>query len=359
MNIVIAAGGTGGHLYPAVALAKEFRQQDPSTVITFVGAGRNLEKDILAHEGFQVTHITVAGIVGRGSWKALQGLLLLPNAIWKSIRLLRASRADLVIGTGGYFSPPVVLAAWFLRIGRVILEPNAIPGLANRVLGPVANRVFLAFESGRTYFNSSKTRIVGTPVRKEFFNSDSSPAVGKRKTLLVFGGSQGARTINSALVEALRSSRVMREDLYIIHQTGTEDHERTRLAYREAGVEAEVVPFLFKMPEVLKSADLVVSRSGAGTLAEVAVCGKPAILIPFPHSTHGHQEMNARAAETAGAARVMLESELNGRSLAREIEELMNNSEKLKTMAEKSLVLGVPDSTARMVRECQLLLATR
>ena len=126
------------------------------------------------------------------------------NAIWKSVRLLRQSRADLVIGTGGYFSPPVVLAAWLLRIGRVILEPNAIPGLANRVLGPVANRVFLAFESGRTYFNPSKTRIVGTPVRKEFFDSDFSPTVGTRKTLLVVGGSQGARAINSALIEALR-----------------------------------------------------------------------------------------------------------------------------------------------------------
>ena len=359
MNIVIAAGGTGGHLYPAVALAKEFRQQDPSTVITFVGAGRNLEKDILAHEGFRVTHINVAGIVGRGSWKALQGLFLLPNAIWKSVRLLRQSRADLVIGTGGYFSPPVVLAAWFLRIGRVILEPNAIPGLANRVLGPLRIESSWPLKVGGPISTPPKLELWVLLSEKSFSILILRRPWEREKLSSWLVGVKEPEPLTPLLIEALRHSRVMREDLHIIHQTGTEDHERTRLAYREAGVEAEVVPFLFKMPEVLKAADLVVSRSGAGTLAEVAVCGKPAILIPFPHATHGHQEMNARAAETAGAARVMLESEINGMSLAREIEELMNDPGKLQTMAEKSLILGVPDSTARMVRECQLLLAAR
>ena len=275
------------------------------------------------------------------------------------MRLLQTSRADLVIGTGGYFSPPVVFAAWLLRIGRVILEPNAIPGLANRMLGPLANRVFLAFESTRTYFNSSKVRIVGTPVRKEFFHSTSVFPSGKVKTLLVFGGSQGARAINTAMVEAIRLSRMMRDDLHIIHQTGSDDHERIQAAYAEAGVQAEVVPFVYEMPEVLRAVDLVVARSGAGTLAELAVCGKPSILIPFPYATHGHQEMNARAAQAEGAAHVILESELSGACLAREIESLMANPEKVKAMAEKSFARRISDSTERMVRECQLLLAER
>lgn len=359
MNIVIAAGGTGGHLYPAVALAREFQQQDHNTMVTFVGAGRNLEDAILVHEGFAVTHLHVKGIVGRGSWNALHGLCLLPAAIWKAARILRSSRADLVIGTGGYFSPPVVLAAWLLRKRRVILEPNAVPGLANRVLGPVANRVFLAFESTRSYFKSSKVRVVGTPVRKEFFDVEASPPSGKLTTLLVFGGSQGAKAINTAMIEALRLSDVMRRELHILHQTGSDDHERVRRAYADAGVDAEVVPFLYEMPKVLKAVDLVVARSGAGTLAELAACGKPAILIPFPHATHGHQERNARAAEAAGAARVILESELDGARLAQAIEWLVDNPDKVQAMAANSFARQIPDSTLRMVRECQLLVAER
>jgi UDP-N-acetylglucosamine--N-acetylmuramyl-(pentapeptide) pyrophosphoryl-undecaprenol N-acetylglucosamine transferase len=357
MNIVIAAGGTGGHLYPAVALAKEFQQQDPETVITFVGAGRHLEESILTHEGFALARINVKGIVGRGAWGTLQALLLLPHAIWTALRLLKAKGTDLVVGTGGYFSPPVVLAAWFLGVYRVILEPNAMPGLANRVLGPLANRVFLAFEQAKTYFNPSKVRIVGTPLRQEFSQTDSFSPSGKLNTLLVFGGSQGARAINTAMGEALQHSRFLRQELRIIHQTGFDDHARMRTLYEEVGVDAEVVPFLYDMPRVLRAADLVIARSGAGTLAELALCGKPAILIPFPHATHGHQEKNARAAEAEGAAIVILQSELTGERLTQEIEWFLNHPDRLKTMAERSFGRRITNATARMVEECQLLLA--
>jgi UDP-N-acetylglucosamine--N-acetylmuramyl-(pentapeptide) pyrophosphoryl-undecaprenol N-acetylglucosamine transferase len=357
MNIVIAAGGTGGHLYPAVALAKEFQQQDPKTVITFVGAGRHLEESILTHEGFTLAQLKVRGIVGRGGWGTLQALFLLPHAIWRALRLLKAKGTDLVVGTGGYFSPPVVLAAWLLGVYRVILEPNAMPGLANRVLGPLANRIFLAFEQAKTYFNPSKVRIVGTPLRKEFSSTDSFSPSGRLNNLLVFGGSQGARAINTAMGEALQHSRILRKDLHIIHQTGFADHARMRTLYEEAGVDAEVVPFLYDMPKVLRAGDLVIARSGAGTLAELAVCGKPAILIPYPHATHGHQEKNARAAEAEGAAVVIPQSELTGGRLAQEIEYFLNHPDRLKTMAERSFGRRITNATARMVEECKLLLA--
>lgn len=356
MNIVIAAGGTGGHVYPAVALAKEFQQQDPATVVTFVGAGRHLEESILSHEGFPVAHINVRGLVGRGGWEAIHALMLLPPAIWKALRLLRAKGTDLVVGTGGYFSPPVVMAAWLLGICRVILEPNAMPGMANRALGPLANRIFLAYEQARTYFNPSKVRVVGIPVRKEFGVADFFSPSGKLNTLLVFGGSQGAKAINTAIMETLRLSRSIRENVHIVHQAGTDDHERVQAFYTDAGIAAEVVPFLFDMPKVLKAADLVIARSGAGTLAELAVCGKPAILIPFPHATHGHQERNARAVEAAGAAVVIPQSELTGTRLAQEIESLLNSPDRLKSMAESSFAGRVTNATARMVQECQQLL---
>ena len=359
MNIVIAAGGTGGHLYPAVALAKEFQEQDPKTVITFVGAGRQLEKSILTHERFALAHIRVQGIVGRGIWGALQALLLFPRAIWTSLRLLKAKGTDLVVGTGGFFSPPVVLAAWLLGIYRVILEPNAMPGLANRFLGPLANRIFLAFDQAKPYFNPSKVRIVGTPLRKEFCKTDGFSPSQRLSRLLIFGGSQGARAINRAMVEALQHSKVLRQNLHIIHQTGIDDQVETRTLYEKVGVEAEVVPFLYDMPEVLRAADLVIARSGAGTLAELAACGKPAILIPFPHATHGHQEKNARAVEAKGAAVVILESELTGRRLAQEIESFLNHPDRLNTMAERSYGRRVTDATVRMVQECQLLFANR
>ncbi|MGB0910600.1 MAG: undecaprenyldiphospho-muramoylpentapeptide beta-N-acetylglucosaminyltransferase [Nitrospirales bacterium] len=358
MSIVIAAGGTGGHVYPAVALAREFQRQQEEVMITFVGSGKKLESTILAHEGFTVAHIDVKGMVGRGAWGGMQSVLLLPKAIWQSMKILRARSANLVIGTGGYFSPPVVFAAALLGMRRIIMEPNAIPGLANRVLGPIADRVFLAFESAKSYFNESKVRIVGTPVREEFFREMEPTESPAQNTLLIFGGSQGAKAINTAVLEALQVSPVLRHTCSIIHQTGEADHERVRKTYEAAGIQAQVVPFLFDMPRVLKSADLVISRSGAGTLAELAVCGKASILIPYPHATHGHQEKNARSVEASGAASVLLESDLTGESLAHRIEMFLNNPDQLRKMGELSLAGRNVDATQRMIQECQLLLNT-
>lgn len=356
--MVIAAGGTGGHFYPAIALAEEFRRQNPRTSVTLIGTGRALEQMMMGETNINIEPLQVQGIVGKGLVASLRGLLLVPSAIWKAMQFLRVQRADLVIGTGGYTSPPVVIAAWLLGIKRVLLEPNAIPGLANRVLGPLAHRVFVSFEHARSYFNPEKVKLVGAPIRKAFVDPPPVAHSGEIKTLLVCGGSQGATAINTATIEAVKQSDRLRTELQIIHQTGMADLGRVQKAYEHVDARAEVVPFIKDMPKTLRDADLVISRCGALTLAEISACGKPAVLIPYPAATHGHQEHNARVVEQAGAGVMLLQSELTGSRLAEVIESLIDNQEKVRSMAQESLALRKIDSAEATVRECAELVAS-
>lgn len=362
-TIVFAAGGTGGHLYPAVALAREFFRQDPATRVLFVGTARGIESKVLAHEGFELAMIAAQPVMGRGFLSAAGALLSLPRGLRQSLALLRQRRVSLVLGVGGYTSPPVLLAARLLGLPRAILEPNAYPGMANKVLGPIADAVFVTFRDAARYFQAAKVRVTGMPVRRAFFENAGTghEAWGTgdgqdRKTLLVFGGSQGARAINDAMVGALPQWAAMRGQLAIVHQTGEADHARVQAAYHAAGVQAEVVPFLFEMPKMLRSADLVVSRAGAMTLAELTVCGKPAILIPLPHAIYQHQAHNARVLADAGGAVVLPQQELTGERLAQEIATLLRNPERLRVMGERSLELAKPDAAQAIVRECLALI---
>ena len=359
MRVVIAAGGTGGHVYPAIAYAKEIQHHDPGGNILFVGPGKSLEGEILGKEGFGFEPIQVEGFVGRGVFRMIRSLVLLPMSLWRAVRILRGHHTDLVIGTGGYFSPPVVVAAWLLNIPRVLLEPNAMPGLANRVLGPLADRIFLAFDSAIPFFSFSKVKVIGTPIRKAFVLESPPPPLQKVSHLLIFGGSQGARAINSAMLKAVENSAGLREQVTITHQTGADDYERVKAGYKQLGVLADVRPFLFDMPRELAKADLIVCRAGASTLAELSAYGKVGILIPFPHATHNHQEMNARAMETAGAARVLLQSALTGQRLAEEIETCMSDIPHLQEMAGRSWALRKVHATEQMVRECLSLVGHR
>lgn len=364
MNIVIAAGGTGGHLYPAVALAREFLREEPATGIVFLGTSRGIEGKVLAHEGFSLEHVIAKPVMGVGVGKAAVALLALPIGVWQAIRSLRARRAELVIGIGGYTSPPVLLAAWLLGVPRVILEPNAYPGMANTALSPIANLVFVAFEEAGKHFTRSKVRVVGTPIRRAFLEpaAAAAPAATGGRRLLVFGGSQGAHAINEALVQALPQlvqRGVGPAGLSVIHQTGEADHARVKEAYERTGVQAEVVPFLFDMPRALRSADLVVSRAGAVTVAELTACGKPAILIPLPQAIYRHQERNARVLEAGGAAVVLPQEGLSGPGLARTIAELLGDADRLRAMSERSRALGKTDSAETIVRHCRALVGDR
>ncbi|OGW66545.1 MAG: undecaprenyldiphospho-muramoylpentapeptide beta-N-acetylglucosaminyltransferase [Nitrospirae bacterium RIFCSPLOWO2_02_FULL_62_14] len=357
-TIVFAAGGTGGHLYPAVALAREFFRQDPDTRMLFVGTERGIESKVLAHEGYELAMIAAQPVMGRGLLKAAGALLSLPRGLWQSVALLRTRRASFVLGVGGYTSPPVLVAAKLLGLPRAILEPNAYPGMANKALGPIADLVFVAYREAAGHFPATKVRVTGMPVRRGFeepSEEDTADTVARR-TLLVFGGSQGARAINDAMVAALPQWAAMRDQVVIVHQTGEADHARVREAYQAAGVQAEVVPFLFEMPKTLRSADLVVSRAGAMTLAELTVCGKPAILIPLPHAIYQHQAHNARVLADAGGAVVLPQQELTGERLAQEVSALLREPERLQAMAGRSRGMGRPDATQAIVGECLALM---
>lgn len=356
MTIVIAAGGTGGHLYPGVALAREFLRRDPSTIIRFVGTIRGLETKVLPHESLPLDLIPARPVMGLGLKQVVSALLTLPNGILHSLRLLKRHHADLVVGIGGYTSPPVIFAAWLLKIPRVIVEPNAYPGMANKVLGPLAQRVFVAFEPAIAHFAKSKVRVFGTPIRHGFLQAGAtSVSMSGKRTLLVFGGSRGAHAINMAMIEAvpfLAKDEACRAQMAIIHQTGEADYEPVEKVYESSGLAARVVPFLFDMPAVLREADLVVSRAGAMTLAELTACGKPAVLIPLPHAIYQHQARNAEVMQAAGAATMIMQRELTGVRLAETIKETLFDADRLQSMGERSRSLARTEAAQHIVDEC-------
>jgi UDP-N-acetylglucosamine--N-acetylmuramyl-(pentapeptide) pyrophosphoryl-undecaprenol N-acetylglucosamine transferase len=359
MTIVIAAGGTGGHLYPAIALAREFLRRDRSTEILFVGTRRGIESRVLAHEGFELAMITAKPVMGKGVLDVFQAVLSVPIGIWQSWKILGRRQADLVIGVGGYTSPTVLVAAALKGIPRVILEPNAYPGLANKVVGPLAQRIFLAFESAATFFDRRNARVVGTPIRQEFLGQEpESQEMIKRngRHLLVFGGSQGAKAINSAVLEGLPVLMARLPTLTITHQAGEGDYERVREGYRELGISATVVPFLYDMPAVLRTADLVVARAGAMTIAELTACGRPAILIPLPTAIYDHQMKNARAMEAAGGAVVLPQSDLTGARVSEMVDAILSDWQRWYRMHRGSLAMRRIDAGERIVGECYAIM---
>jgi len=273
------------------------------------------------------------------------------------LRILRTRGADLVIGVGGYTSPMMILAAALVGVTRVILEPNANPGMANKAVGPFAQRVFLAFESAADSFNRSKVRVVGTPIRQAFLEGiERNREQSGSPHLLIFGGSQGAKAMNAAVMEGLPDLMTQLPHLTVTHQTGESDHVRVVEAYRRAGIESQVMPFLYDMPVALREADLVVARAGAMTVAELTACGKPAILIPLPSAIYDHQTRNAKVMEAAGAAVVLPQSVLTGPLLVRTVASILRDPERLRVMSEASLSLRRIDAAEIIVRECYALM---
>jgi UDP-N-acetylglucosamine--N-acetylmuramyl-(pentapeptide) pyrophosphoryl-undecaprenol N-acetylglucosamine transferase len=322
-----------------------------------VGTARGLESNVLAHEGFELALINAKPVMGKGLLGAVTGLCALPVSLWQCLKILRTRRADLVIGVGGYTSPMMVLAAALTGVLRVILEPNANPGMANKAVGPFAQRVFLGFESAAHEFNRSKVRVVGTPIRKAFLEDiQQRQEMSGPIHLLIFGGSQGAKAINTAMMEAMRELMTQLPHLTVTHQTGESDHARVAEAYRRAGIELQVVPFLYDMPEALRQADLVVARAGAITVAELTACGKPAILIPLPSAIYDHQTRNAKVMEAAGAAVLLPQSALTGLLLGRTVATILRDPERLRVMGAASLSMRRINAAEMIVRECYLLM---
>jgi UDP-N-acetylglucosamine--N-acetylmuramyl-(pentapeptide) pyrophosphoryl-undecaprenol N-acetylglucosamine transferase len=353
---VIAGGGTGGHLFPGIAVGGEFMSRNARSRILFVGAGRPLEKEALARAGFPQRVIAIEGIKGRGLWTGMRVLMKIPGALLRSAGILADVRADLVVGVGGYAAGPVALAAWLKRIPLVLCEQNSVPGITNRMLLPLAKRVYVSFEDTRGSIDPAKKRLTGNPVRQQFLTASIREAEGQGPfTILVVGGSQGAHAINLAFVDALTHLR-RRSQICFVHQTGAGDRDRVAEAYAKAGFDAEVKPFFHDMASRYRRADLVVCRAGATTVAELTVLGKPALFVPYPYAADNHQERNAQALVDQGAARMMRERDLSGAELARCLDELIDDAHRLAAMAAQSKSLGKPEAAKAIVDDCYRLL---
>ncbi len=360
MNVCIAAGGTGGHLYPGIAIAQEIIRQDGSSQVQFVGTERGLEARVLPEVDFELYCIGVRGVMGRNPVKALAALSQLPYAIGQCIQLLRQKRSELVIGIGGYTSPPLLLAARCLGIPRVIIEPNVIPGMANHILSRIANMVLLAFDETKRFFIRVPSHVVGVPLRREFQRCPDIKSKGRQPgsqgAILVLGGSQGSRAINRVAVRALSLLQTRCPGLRIVHQTGAGDYLFVRHNYAEQNVDATVIASLDDMPKAYAAADVVISRAGAGSIAELTACGKPAILIPFPSAASQHQLRNAEIMLDAGAAVLIEESHLSNQLLANTIQTLIRDPSRLAEMAQCSVALAKHDATEDSVRCCRELI---
>lgn len=344
-RILIAAGGTGGHLYPGVAVADELRRREGDLDVVFVGTPRGLESRIVPKAGYPLVLLPVLPLNRVGLVRTLRGLAALPLAGLKATALLLRRRPTAVLGVGGYAGGPVLLMAALLGIRTVILEPNARPGFTNRVLRPFVTRAACAWEEARRYFGP-RAVLTGNPVRGGFA-SLPEPRREPPLRLLAFGGSQGSRVLNRALVASLRELPGP-GDLAILHQTGPAMRDEVESAYREAGRPAEVVAFLDDMERRMGEADLVLSRSGATTCAELASAGRPAVLVPFAGAADDHQRVNARAMRDAGAAVMVDERELDGGALARELGALVAAPERLAAMHRAARSLARPEAAARV-----------
>jgi UDP-N-acetylglucosamine--N-acetylmuramyl-(pentapeptide) pyrophosphoryl-undecaprenol N-acetylglucosamine transferase len=347
LRVLIAGGGTGGHVYPGIAIAKEIRRRHPESAILFVGTARGLESRIVLQEGFGLETITVSGLKGIKGLNWLKGMATLPLGIWDAFRINRRFRPDVVMGVGGYSSGPPVLTAALMGIPTMLQEQNAYPGLTNRLLALVVKRVATAFIECERFFGK-KAVLTGNPVRSEFKRL-RRPENAAPFTVLIFGGSQGAHAINQAMAEALPVLQESGVGLIIIHQTGERDYAWLLKHYQDAGFSADIRPFFNDMPCQFEKADLIISRAGATTLAELMVAGKAAILVPFPQATDNHQQKNAEALQKAGAAEMIMQPELQGAILAKRIQFYQAHRDILKEMEEKSRHLGHPEATERIV----------
>ncbi len=358
MRVLMAAGGTGGHIYPAIAVAKEVMRRDPESVVRFVGTQGKLETKLVPQAGFELSLIESAGLVNMGLVARARGLLLIPKSLFSARRVIKEFRPDIVVGAGGYVSGPVLLAAAFMRVPTLVMESNAVPGFTNRVLARFVDRAAVSFDAALPFFRG-KGVVTGNPIRREFFDIGEKERDPARVHVLIFGGSQGARAINEAMIEALPHLAPYRERLMITHQTGELDYERVRAGYAKAEWEeqADVRRYIDDMVTAFASADFIISRAGATTSAELMAAGRTAIMIPLPGQLE--QRRNAEAMQAAGAARMILQEELTGERLAQEIAALVNAPEKITEMERASRNLARHDAASATVDLMEKLVAIR
>jgi UDP-N-acetylglucosamine--N-acetylmuramyl-(pentapeptide) pyrophosphoryl-undecaprenol N-acetylglucosamine transferase len=337
---LFAGGGTGGHVIPALAVARELRSRGHS--VFFVGTQRGMEAKLVPAEGFELKTISVGGLNRVSSWQKLKTLARLPITTLGCLRYAPAA----VFSMGGYVAGPPVLAAILRRTPVVVMEPNAIAGFTNRAIGRFVSRALVSFEETARYFPRGRTEVTGLPVREEFFRIPVKPRGGALQVLIT-GGSQGSHTLNRAARQSWQRFRNANFPVYIVHQTGVRDFEEVRAEFAQAGIAGQVVPFIANMPEAFSAADLVISRSGAGTVSELAAAGRASILVPFPFAADDHQTRNAEAMQRGGAARVVRDSQFSGEKLFETVLELAKGPATLEKMAEAARHFAKPGAACR------------
>lgn len=343
MKVLIAAGGTGGHIYPGIAVANEIMRRDSANEILFVGTARGLEKKIVPENGFQLSLINSAGLKNVGIVGKIKGLTLLPKSFLEARALLRQFRPHVVVGAGGYVSGPVLLMAAIMGVPTLVMDSNALPGFTNRQLARFIDKAALTFDSALNFFGK-KGVVTGNPVRKEFFEVPPKE-VGSVFHVLIFGGSQGARAINNAMADALKNLEEFAGIMTITHQTGESDFENVRAAYNDSiFASADVRPFISDIFVEFAKADLLICRAGATTCAEIAAAGKAAIMIPFPGAADDHQRKNAEALVEKGAAKMILQADLSGETLADEIKSLIEQPDNIIVMSAAARKIARPDA---------------
>ncbi len=352
MRVILAGGGTGGHLFPGLAVAREFRRRDALTEILFVGTDQGIETRVLPREGFSLKTIAVKGLKGRGLrgyWDALYGI---PAGLVQSLGIVKKFRPDCIVGLGGYASGPLLLAGKLRGIRCAIMEQNLQPGFTNKMLARFVDKIFTSYPETASYFSSQKVLETGNPVRWQ-----TLPELykGEKFTLLAFGGSAGARRINTAVVDALTQMTDLAPQLRIVHQTGESDFPVMSKAHQALPFESEVLPFIEKMDDAYARADLVLCRAGATTVAELTALGKAAILIPYPYAIYDHQRWNAQALVDRGAAEMILDRDLNGEVLAQRVRTYVMDRGRIEALAKAARAMGRPQAAARIVDECYAL----
>ncbi len=361
MKVIIAGGGTGGHIYPGITIARTLLGRIADAEVVFVGTKRGLEVDVVPKEGFELLLIDVAGFQRKVSLDTLTTFYRAFKGVFQARAILKRFRPDVVVGTGGYVSGPVVLAAWLLGIPTLIHEQNALPGYTTRILSRIANMIAVTYPESAKYFpKNAKVRLTGNPIRRSILETKRNQGLAafglnpRHLTVLIFGGSQGARAINKVMVKIL--PEMMRsKDTQVIYQTGKLDYDQV-IKELEAncaqalGTSRLVVrDYIYRMDHAMACSDLVVGRAGAISIAEITGRGLPSILIPLPSSAEGHQEKNANALEAAGAALVIHEKDLSPNSLLQAINKIIDDEKLRKEMAAQSRKLGRPGAADDLV----------
>ena len=362
MRCVIAGGGTGGHLFPGIAIAEAFVGKELGNEVLFIGTEKGIEARVLAGGRFPLKMIQARPLKGESFMAQMKTLWTLPRAIVQARSILRDFRPQVVLGVGGYASGPTLIAALLSGMKRTIHEQNVVPGMTNRLLKWISQRIFVSYEDTKRYFPERKTVVTGTPVRKDFLSRLSKTQVGKavpekgdRFTLLIFGGSAGAHRINVAMMDALSTLGENKVSVRFIHQTGEADFDFVSRGYQGHGFDARVSPFFEDMASCYAVSDLVICRAGASTIAELAMCGKAAILIPYPHAAHQHQLINAQKLVERGAARMIRDEALNGGLIAETILELYGHPEKRVRMGQAIQEMSRPRAAQEIVEDCYRL----